>query len=204
MRKEVINGMCVLFPSSGKMLKNGTTYANTAIVGKFDKEEDWQEVDKSEYEVYQKSLMKQDGDVADVNPEEQPATPDLPTTMEVAKARKIAEIKAYDSSDAVNSFTLNGMPAWINREDRIGTRRAIELDIENGQTESEIWLNGVRLVVNSKLALKLLDMVGHYAYKAYNVTQSHLYAVRQLQTVSEVEAYNYRTGYPEKLDLKTI
>lgn len=196
--------MSVLFPEQGKVLKNGTTYADTAVVGKYDKEDEWQEVDMSEYEEYQKSLMKQDGDVADVKPEEQPAIPDQPTALEMAKARKIAEIKAYDHSDAVNSFTLNGMPAWINREDRIGTRRAIELDIENEQTESEIWLNGVRLVVNSKLALKLLDMVGHYAYKAYNVTQSHLYAVRQLQTVSEVEAYNYRTGYPEKLDLKTI
>lgn len=204
MKKRIVNGMSVLFPEQGKVLKNGTTYADTAVVGKYDKEDEWQEVDMSEYEEYQKSLMKQDGDVADVKPEEQPAIPDQPTALEMAKARKIAEIKAYDHSDAVNSFTLNGMPAWINREDRIGTRRAIELDIENEQTESEIWLNGVRLVVNSKLALKLLDMVGHYAYKAYNVTQSHLYAVRQLQTVSEVEAYNYRTGYPEKLDLKTI
>ena len=204
MKKRIVNGMSVLFPEQGKMLKNGTTYADTAVIGKYDKEDEWQEVDMSEYEEYQKSLIKQDGDILDVKAEGQPATPDLPTTLEMAKERKIAEIKDYDSSDAVNSFTLNGMPAWINREDRIGTRRAIELDIENGQTESEIWLNGVRLVVNSKLALKLLDMVGHYAYKAYNVTQSHLYAVRQLQIVSEVEAYNYRTGYPEKLDLKTI
>lgn len=203
MKKRIVNGINVLFSDQGKMLKNGTTYADTAVIGKYDKEDEWQEVDMSEYEEYQKSLSKQDGDVADVKPEEQPAVPDQPITLEVAKARKIGEIKAYDSSDAVNSFNLNGMPVWINREDRIGTRRAIELDIESGQTESEIWLNGVRLVVNSRLALKLLDMVGHYAYKAYNVTQSHLHAVRQLQTVSEVEAYNYRTGYPEKLDLKT-
>ena len=51
---------------------------------------------------------------------------------------KVAEIKEYDNSEAVNSFSLNGMSAWINREDRIGTRRAIELDVANGLTESEI------------------------------------------------------------------
>ena len=62
--------------------------------------------------------------------------------LEAAINAKVSEIKAYDSSDAVNSFSLNGFPAWINREDRIGTRRAIELDIANGQTDSEIWLNG--------------------------------------------------------------
>ena len=99
---------------------------------------------------------------------------------------KVAEIKAYDSSEAVNSFSLNGMSAWICREDRIGTRRAIELDVENGKTESEIWLNGFKLVVNSQLALKLLDAVGHYAYQAYNVTQAHIFNVKQLASVEEV------------------
>ena len=123
--------------------------------------------------------------------------------LEVAINAKVSEIKAYDSSDAVNSFSLNGFPAWINREDRIGTRRAIELDIANGQTNSEIWLNGFKLVVNSQLALRLLDAVGHYAYKAYNVTQEHIAAVKELQSVEAVNAYDYKKGYPDKLVLKT-
>ena len=116
---------------------------------------------------------------------------------------KVAEIKAYDNSEAVNSFSLNGMSAWICREDRIGTRRAIELDIENGKTESEIWLNGFKLVVNSQLALKLLDAVGHYAYAAYNVTQAHMFTVKQLTSMEEVEKYDHTTNYPPKLILKT-
>ena len=123
--------------------------------------------------------------------------------LQDAKDAKISEIKAYDSSDAVNSFSLNGFPVWINREDRIGTRRAIELDIANGQTDSEIWLNGFKLVVNSQLALRLLDAVGHYAYKAYNVTQEHIAAVKELQSVEAVNAYDYKKGYPDKLVLKT-
>ena len=123
--------------------------------------------------------------------------------LEEAKREKIAEIKEYDNSDAVNSFKLNGISVWINREDRIGTRRAIELDIASGKTESEIWLHGFRLIVNSELALKLLDAVGHYAYSAYNVTQSHIFAVKNLTSINEVEKYDYTKGYPEKLDLKT-
>lgn len=116
---------------------------------------------------------------------------------------KVAEIKAYDNSESVNSFSLNGMSAWINREDRIGTRRAIELDIANGLTESEIWLNGFKLVVNSQLALKLLDTVGHYAYQAYNVTQAHIFNVKQLASVEEVEKYDHTKNYPPKLNLST-
>ena len=123
--------------------------------------------------------------------------------LAAAKVEKIAEIKEYDNSDAVNSFKLNGIPVWINREDRIGTRRAIELDIASGKTESEIWLHGFRLIVNSELALKLLDAVGHYAYSAYNVTQSHIFAVKNLTSINDVEKYDYTVDYPEKLDLRT-
>lgn len=124
-------------------------------------------------------------------------------TLGQAIEAKVAEIKAYDSSEAVNSFSLNGMPVWIGREDRIGTRRAIELDVENGKTESEIWLNGFKLVVNSQLALKLLDAVGHYAYQAYNVTQAHIFNVKQLASVEEVEKYDHTKNYPPKLNLST-
>ncbi len=123
--------------------------------------------------------------------------------LQQAIEEKVAEIKAYDNSEAVNSFSLNGMSAWINREDRIGTRRAIELDVANGLTESEIWLNGFKLVVNCQLALKLLDAVGHYAYQAYNVTQAHIFAVKQLTSVEEVEKYDHTANYPQKLNLKT-
>lgn len=124
-------------------------------------------------------------------------------TLEQAIAEKIATIQAYDTSDNVNSFLLNGVAAWIDREDRIGTRRAIELDIEAGNTVSEIWLQGMMLQVNSQLALKLLDKLEHYAFLAYNTTQRHIYNVRQLTTIEEVNAYDYTQGYPEKLELST-
>ena len=152
-----------------------------------------------------------DGDVTIINPTEEELirhgyveTEDSPEELlQEAIESKKREIEAYDSTEAVNSFKLNGVSVWINREDRIGTRRAIELDVESGKTESEIWLNGFRLVVNCQLAMKLLAMLGRYAYKAYNVTQMHLHAVKQLKSVKEVEKYDYKTGYPEKLDLKT-
>lgn len=124
-------------------------------------------------------------------------------TLERAIALKVEEIKAYDNSDNVNSFLLNGVAVWINREDRIGTRRAIELDIEAGNIESEIWLQGMMLKVNSQLALKLLDIVEHYAFTAYNITQRHIHNIKQLTTIEEINAYDYTTGYPKKLELNT-
>ena len=123
--------------------------------------------------------------------------------LQKAVEAKVAEIKAYDSSEAVNSFSLNGMPAWIGREDRIGTRRAIELDVETGKTESEIWLNGVQVVVPSQLALKFRDAVGHSASQAATVTQAHIFNVKQLASVEEVEKYDHTKNYPPKLNLST-
>lgn len=120
-----------------------------------------------------------------------------------AIAAKHEEIREYDKSSAVNSFSLNGFSAWINREDRIGTRKAIELIKAGGKQECEIWLQGVQLKVNCDLALRLLDEVGRYAYDAYNCTQSHIHAVGLLKTIEEVNNYNYKKGYPKKLELKT-
>ena len=131
----------------------------------------------------------------------------MPTEDDLLKQaieNKVDEIKEYDKSPAVNSFKLNGMDAWINREDRIGTSRAIQLDKENGQTESEIWLNGVCLNVNCDMALEMLGKVGFYAYKAYNRTQAHIHTVRGLKSVEDVQKYDYTQGYPDKLDLKTM
>ena len=133
--------------------------------------------------------------------ESMPTEPELLTQ---AVARKVAEIQAYDASGAVNSFRLNGMQVWLNREDRIGTTRAIELDKAAGKSESDIWLNGFHLTVNCDLALAMLGMLERYAYAAYNKTQEHIYNVKQLASIADVEKYDFRTGYPAQLDLKTV
>ena len=166
-------------------------------------------INKKTGEVYNRQNIKVGEDFI-INPSEETLLEYGYTKVEIPEDKlkkaieaKVAEIKAYDNSEAVNSFSLNGMTAWIGREDRIGTRRAIELDIENGRTESEIWLNGFKLVVNSQLALKLLDAVGHYAYQAYNITQEHIFNVKQLTSVNEVEEYDDTKNYPNKLHLST-
>ena len=201
MRKEVINGMCVLFPSSGKMLKNGTTYANTTIVGKFDKEEDWQEVDKSEYEVYQKSLMKQDGDVADVKPGEQPAIPDQPTALEMAKARKIGEITSWDASSAVNSFFIGGQRMWLTFDERERIRSSISAYKNLGKTEMTKWFSGVKFSFQLEMWQMMIDALSVYASECLNVTEEHKANVQALTSIDDVESYDFKQNYPQKIEL---
>lgn len=116
---------------------------------------------------------------------------------------KVTEILAYNDSNAVNEFTLDGVPVWVDLEKRLPIHRDIVLDIEKGKEDSTIWLNGYKMVLNSQLALKLINAIESYAYEAHNVTQAHLFNVRGLKSVEEVEKYDYTVNYPQKLNLKT-
>lgn len=116
---------------------------------------------------------------------------------------KVTEILAYNDSNAVNEFTLDGVPTWVDLEKRLPIHRDIVLDIEKGKEENTIWLNGHKIVLNSQLALKLINAIESYAYEAHNVTQTHLFNVRGLKSVEEVEKYDYTVNYPQKLNLKT-
>lgn len=47
----------------------------------------------------------------------------------------------------------------------------------------------------------LMRSIENYAYECFNVTASHKQAVSQLTTIEEVEAYDYKAGYPKMLEM---
>ena len=124
--------------------------------------------------------------------------------LEKAKADKLAEIVAYDASDAVNSFSLNGMSVWLDRETRVGVMHSLRIEKEAGKTESTLWVKGYKLVVNCDLDIGMLSQLEVYALACFDRTEGHKAAVKALQSVEEVNAYDYRSGYPEKLNFKII
>lgn len=123
-------------------------------------------------------------------------------TIEEAKVKKIAEITAYDKSPAVNAFYLNGEQHWLdfNLRDRVfdGNERIAY----KGREETSLWLDGKCFVMPIAVAQDLICTIEVYAKDCYNVTATHQAEVNKLTTIEEVEAYNYKTGYPEKLNLK--
>jgi hypothetical protein len=50
------------------------------------------------------------------------------------------------------------------------------------------------------MAFQMLYALEVYASACYDNTQRHLAAVNALQTIDELESYDYRAGYPEKLE----
>ena len=52
--------------------------------------------------------------------------------LEWAKADKIAEITAYDTSDKVNGFILNGQIVWLDKATRVGLMNSTTIERDLG------------------------------------------------------------------------
>ena len=127
----------------------------------------------------------------------------------LAKKAKIAEIAAYDTSDKVNGLILNGMlipwskndPNSPNVEKRMGLRQNIADKVAMGEENIAIWLKGMSFTMPCAQAEVLMRSIENYAYECFNVTASHKQAVSELTTIEEVEAYDYKAGYPKMLEM---
>lgn len=129
--------------------------------------------------------------------------------LKQAKADKIAEIAAYDTSSSVNGFILNGMLIPWSKDDhnspnvdkRMGLRQNIADKIALGEENISIWLKGMSFTMPCAQAEVLMRSIENYAYECFNVTASHKVAVSELTTIEEVEAYDYKAGYPKMLEM---
>ena len=119
----------------------------------------------------------------------------------LAKKAKIAEIAAYDTSDKVNGFMLNGLLVWLDKATRVGLMNSTTIAKAAGQETTTLWLGGVKLVVDCDKAIQLLSALEMYALECFNVTASHKQAVSELMSIEDVEIYDYKKGYPKMLDM---
>lgn len=148
-------------------------------------------------------MVLADGWVEYVAPEPRP----IPETILIkrAKSRKIDEINKYDSSKEVNicyiKTALDTIPYWANKTERSSLKSAIQDCIAMGRETYRLDLRevGVSVDINCEKLLSMLSALEVYAIDCYNKTTDHIYAVNNLTTVEEIEAYDYRVGYPEKL-----
>ena len=116
-------------------------------------------------------------------------------TLDDAKKEKLAALKAYDASPAVNSFTLGGQSMWIAPDDRanyiLTLQGAKRLGVET------VSFLGQTIPVDNALAM--LDAVNLYAMQCVGVTEAHRAAINAKRAISTVDSYDFTVGYPEKL-----
>ena len=131
-------------------------------------------------------------------PEHQPTQEEL---LEQARANKLADLEAYDSSNNVNSFTLNGVPMWLDYATRQQLRTSIEAYQAQGKKNVTKWFNGVQFTFPTATWLYMLNQLEVYASDALNVTESHKAAINSLGSINEIEEYDFTIGYPNKIKL---
>ena len=122
--------------------------------------------------------------------------------LEQAKVEKIAEITAYDTSDKVNGFVLNGLLVWLDKATRVGLMNSTTIAKAAGQQTTTLWLGDVKLEADCDKAIHLLSALEMYALECFNVTAAHKAAVTDLKTIKEVEAFDVTADYPKQLEMK--
>ena len=119
--------------------------------------------------------------------------------LKQAKVNKIAEIAAYDTSDKVNGFILNGQIVWLDKATRVGLMNSTTIERDLGQETTELWLGEHNLIIKCDLAIQLLQQLEVYALKCFNVTATHKKEVNSLSTIEEINSYDITKDYPDKL-----
>lgn len=130
------------------------------------------------------------------------STHDAAAVLEAAKTLMLADITAYDSSTAVNSFLLNGMEVWLDKATRVGLMNSTTIAKSMGQKTTTLWLGSYQLEVDCDKAIQLLSALEMYALECFNVTAAHKKAVSSIESIEDILTYDYTAGYPEKLKME--
>lgn len=120
--------------------------------------------------------------------------------LALAKNKLKNRIQRYDSSETVNGFALNESHVWIDKATRAGLMLRFQAEIAAGKEDTILWYNGVQYPLSLSQAMQMLYAIELYASQCYDVTQAHLANVDGLESIEEVESYNYTTGYPAQLE----
>lgn len=132
---------------------------------------------------------------------EEYTTPELTDEqkLDLAKQIKIDEVNLYDKSLAVESFSINGMDVWLDKATRAGLKLRFEAENAMNITTTSLWYNGQKFELSLENAIHMLYALEVYASQCYDNTQLHLANIEKIETKEELDVYDYRTGYPEKL-----
>lgn len=128
---------------------------------------------------------------------------ELEAITSIAKQKKLQEITAYDTSSNVNGFILDGEEVWLDKDTRVGLMNSTNIQKAAGQETTTLWFEGKSYTIPCDTAIQMLSALELYALECYNTTAQHKANVEALTTKEEVEAYDYTTGYPEKLNFNT-
>ena len=122
-------------------------------------------------------------------------------TVEDFRRYKINEITNYDQSNEVNEFYIQDIPVWLDKNTRSGLKLRFEAEKVMLKEYTTLWYDNQEFVLPLDSAIQMLYAIEVYASECYDNTQKHIAEVLKLETKEDIELYDFRVGYPEKLRL---
>jgi len=119
--------------------------------------------------------------------------------LEALRQQILKCISDYDSSDNVNAFYLKGQKVWLDKDTRSGLILRFNAEKSAGKTETTLWLGTQSITLDIDKAIQMLYDIEVYASSCYDNTARHKVNVLALDSADKVMAYDYTTGYPDKL-----
>lgn len=121
-------------------------------------------------------------------------------TLEEAKAEMVMKIKENDASQQVNGFIVNdAVTGWLTADERANYNSSINAAKLLGINEISFYVGDYLFTTTVEKAENMLAQIQLYADQCFIVTKQHIIAVEALETIEEVDEYNYMTGYPAQL-----
>lgn len=120
-------------------------------------------------------------------------------TLSIAINNLIDNIQQYDKSSNVEQFYINNIPLWLDRDERVILQRRFEIESKNNITTSVLWKDDNRFQIDIDMGMHILDQLELYAIKCFDVTHIHLNNAKQLKSLDEVNSYDFKSQYPDKL-----
>lgn len=121
--------------------------------------------------------------------------------LSVAKQEVLKELAAYDVSAEVNSFSVNGRTVWYDKATRVGLMNSITIVKSLGYKTTTLWFGDTKYELDCNKAIELLSKIEMYAMECYNRTAAHRQALEELTDIADVLQYDYKSGYPKKLEI---
>lgn len=119
-----------------------------------------------------------------------------------ALAKKLRDLEAYDNSSEVNDCIIvyqgEEIHYWANKTERNDLKNAVRDCIAMGRDIYRLDLRdkGVSINLPCEALLQMLSSLEIYAIDCYNRTTDHEFAIKSLTTKDEIEAYDFKAGYP--------
>lgn len=109
---------------------------------------------------------------------------------------KVKASNAY--AESLKSVSIYGQEVWKTPSERDNYMSTLQSAQRLGMTEMPFL--GMTLKIED--AIRMLDMVNVWAFQVTANKENHESQIRGLNTLAEIEGYDFTTGYPAKIVIK--